>query len=115
MHGSILQVNELSSNILGRKVFPNYQPSATYTGELFGVEYLYAQLGKTFYRTDHEVDAAAEMVDEGFDDDDGDDGDDDVGGEFGGASHFTHVTLPSDDDSDSEVSACNMYVHMCTQ
>ena len=41
------QINELSEDVHGTKVFPLFQPPSTYTGELFGVEYLFAQSGQT--------------------------------------------------------------------
>ena len=44
-------------------MFPNYQPSAEYTGELLGVEYLYSQLGAALTPTDHHIDAGCELVD----------------------------------------------------
>ena len=57
-------MNDLSVTILGKKVFPNYRPLPKYTGELFGVEYLFQQSGMTFKP---DVD---EEVDEGFGDSD---------------------------------------------
>ena len=41
------QVNELSEEVMGTKVFPLFQPPPAYTGELFGVEYLLAQSGSS--------------------------------------------------------------------
>lgn len=61
-----LQVNELSSIIVGKKVLPNFQSPAEYTGELFGVEYLYAQSGATFMPTT-DADLVSD-IDEGFGD-----------------------------------------------
>ena len=63
LHG---RVNTLSQSLHGSPVFPHYLPSAAYTGELFGVEYLYAQCGFS-YSTElegHEGDDGD--ADEGF-------------------------------------------------
>ena len=38
-------MNSLSQAVHGKKVFPNSQPPAEHTKELFGVEYLHAQSG----------------------------------------------------------------------
>lgn len=43
----ILKVNELSTSITKNKVFPNYQPSAKYTGELWGRVPLFSAGGYT--------------------------------------------------------------------
>lgn len=61
-----LQVNELSSTILGKNIVPSLQHPAEYTGELFGVEYLFAQSGMTFKPTNDED--LAKEIDEGFGD-----------------------------------------------
>ncbi len=69
---SPLQINNLSSAILGKDTIPSYQPPAEYTGEKFGVEYLYTQLGATMEVTDTNIDGGVEIVelDEGFGDGD---------------------------------------------
>lgn len=59
------KVKALSQSINGRDILPLYQPPAKYTGELFGVEYLYNQCGTTFSPTDEEIDT---QIDEGFED-----------------------------------------------
>ena len=64
------KVNALSQSILEKPVFPNYRPPAKYTGELFGVEYLYHQSGITFDPGD-DLNA---QIDEGFVDLDADAG-----------------------------------------
>lgn len=97
MYNVCMQVNELSSTILGKKVLPNLQPSAVYTGELFGVEYLLAQSGMTFKPTSDED--LAKEIDEGFGDIDSEEEiadpeahDDDI-----------TVALPPDSESEDEV------------
>lgn len=64
-------MNNLSSSVLNKDIFPSYRPPAEYTGEKFGVEYLYAQLGApTMDPTDKCIDDGVEKVelDEGFGD-----------------------------------------------
>lgn len=92
-----LQVNELSSTIVGKKVLPNFQPSAEYTGELFGVEYLYAQSGVTFMPVS-DADLVTD-IDEGFGDIDEELADSEAN------SDDITVALPSDSESEDEVSA----------
>ena len=46
------RLNSLSSAILGQPIDPNYRPPAVYTGELFGVEYLYNEMGAKIEITD---------------------------------------------------------------
>ena len=67
-----VQVNSLSETMHGKKILPSYQPPAQYTGELFGVEYLYWQSGMPLITEDLEI---AGKSDEGFEDykDDDDD------------------------------------------
>ena len=57
------RLNALSEAVYGESVFPDFRPPARYTGELFGVAYLYAQSGDDFQPAD--LDAA---IDEGFED-----------------------------------------------
>ncbi len=61
-----LQVNGLSCTIIGKNALHNFQPPAEYTGELFGVEYLYAQSGVTFMPAS-DADLVTD-IDEGFGD-----------------------------------------------
>lgn len=58
-----IQVNALSQTIHGTKVFPNFQPSSVYTGELFGVEFLFSQSGISFCPKEEDLDV---QIDEGF-------------------------------------------------
>ena len=59
------QVNTLSETVHGKKILPSYQPPAQYTGELFGVEYLYRQSGMPLITKDLDI---AAKIDEGFED-----------------------------------------------
>ena len=62
------QANALSQSIHGKSILPSYQPPGRYTGELFGVEYLYRQSGIQFITDD-----IATQIDEGIEDCEGDD------------------------------------------
>lgn len=58
----IQQVNFLGQSLLGTKMFPNFEPPAKYTGEAFGILYLYQQSGRS---EDEDLD---QLIDEGFED-----------------------------------------------
>ena len=58
-----IQINDLSESVHGKKIFPNHQPSPEYSGELFGVEYLYSQSGISFRPKDDDLDT---QIGEGF-------------------------------------------------
>ena len=55
------RVNALSQSVHGTSVFPQYRPPAKYTGELYGVEYLYHQTGLVFEPTNLDTE-----IDKGF-------------------------------------------------
>lgn len=95
-------MNELSSTIHGKKILPNFQPPAEYTGELFGVEYLFAQSGVTFKPAASEDDLINE-IDEGFGDIDEQLDDSEA------SSDDATVALPPDSASEDEVST--YFVH----
>ena len=46
-------------------MFPNFQPPAKYTGEAFGILYLYRQSGRSLICKDEDLD---QLIDEGFED-----------------------------------------------
>ena len=69
------RIKVLTQSVHGKDMLPLYQPPAKYTGELFGVEYLYHQSGQTFSSTAEELD---QQINEGFEDI-GDDVDQHVG------------------------------------
>ena len=58
-------MNSLSQSLFGTKIFPNFQPPAKYTGEAFGILYLYQQSGKSLIYKDENLD---QLIDEGFED-----------------------------------------------
>ena len=60
------QVNQLSQSVLGETVFSNYRPPSQFTGELFGIRYLYNQTGRSF--TAINEDKLDTQIDEGFGD-----------------------------------------------
>jgi hypothetical protein len=97
-------VNELSSSILGKEVLPNYQPLAKYTGELFGVEYLYTQSGLTFQPTS--VCDLVSEIDEGF----GEEEEESTESESAYTDDAT-VALPPDSDSEDEVRIVLLELH----
>lgn len=67
-------VNRLGHSVLGRELYPNFRGPNKYTGELIGVEYLYAQTGKTLQNIPEQHEEAetpmdapdADDEDEGF-------------------------------------------------
>ena len=59
------KVNGLSQTLHGKSVFPVYTAPSVYTGELFGVNYLYDQTG---LRLDSSEDNLDREIDEGFED-----------------------------------------------
>ena len=86
---------------MGKKVLPNFQPSAECTGELFGVEYLYAQSGVTFIPSEEDL---LTDIDEGFGDIDEEITDTEI------SSNDVTVALPSASDSESE-DEVSLFVH----
>ena len=46
-------------------MFSNFQPPAKYTGEAFGIFYLYWQCGRSLISKDEDLD---QLIDEGFED-----------------------------------------------
>ena len=59
------RVNSLSQCLHGREMLPLYQPPSKYTGEIFGVEYLFRQSGIVLNTQGEELD---KQIDEGFED-----------------------------------------------
>ncbi|EFX68968.1 hypothetical protein DAPPUDRAFT_329554 [Daphnia pulex] len=62
-------VNRLSTGVLGIAADPLFTPLSVYTGELFGVEYLYNEKGTlaAFDDVDRKIDDGVEVADEPFD------------------------------------------------
>ena len=50
------RVNQLNQSVFGEVVFSRYQPPLPYTGEQFGVHYLYHQTGRSFTTTGDQLD-----------------------------------------------------------
>ena len=64
-NGSLVQaVNELSEDVLGKKIKSNVQKIGVYTGELIGVEYLYSQTGEILKNSTLEEDNAQQPEEE---------------------------------------------------
>ena len=59
------KVNSLGQTVLGQPVLPLYRPPAQYTGECFGVEYLYRQLCLELVSNPDDL---SRDIDEGFED-----------------------------------------------
>ena len=57
------RVNALSESVHGKKVFPFYKSPAKYTGEMFGIQYLYDQSGLKFTPDAEDLNA---QIDKGF-------------------------------------------------
>ena len=87
------KINSLSSNIYGTKVFPLYQPPSKYTGELFGVEYLYEQSNLAFAPA-KDLDSE---IDEGFED-----VTDVTIATVDQSEHLITVPPPDDDENDTD-------------
>lgn len=82
----MLQIDSLSEKVLGRPILPPHTIPHKYSGELFGVQYLYAQSGEELpAMTDEEED-------EGFDEQ--------IEQEY---PETIDATLSSDDDSEVHV------------
>ena len=58
----IIQVNQFSEAVFGERVFSSYQPPSQYTGELFGVQYLYEQTGWSFNATEDQLDSQIDEI-----------------------------------------------------
>ena len=54
------KINALSQSIHQKDIFPLYRPPSRYTGELFGVEYLYDQSGMTLQTSGADLDKKIE-------------------------------------------------------
>ena len=94
-------------------MFPNYRPPSQYTGELFGVRYLYNQTGKSFTATGpDQLDA---QIDEGFGDvDELEESSSVATHAMDQDEHFVTVAPPADPDSDEdEVIMIPLHVHVC--
>ena len=59
----IIQVNQFSEAVFGERVFSSYQPPSQYTRELFGVQYLYEQTGRSFKNaTEDQLDSQIDEI-----------------------------------------------------
>ena len=92
-----IQINALSQSVQLGPVFPHHQSPSAYTGELFGVEYLFNQSGGSFSPTKDEVD---NQIDEGFDEEELVSEHVDFDGDFA-------TTLPVDLESDEGEEVCH--------
>lgn len=95
--------NALSQSPQLDPVFPHHQPPSAYTGELFGVEYLFSQSGQPFCCTKDKVDS---LIDEGFDDEE-------VATEHVNCDDDFTATLLIDRESDDQEDIC-FRAYFCT-
>ena len=91
-----VQINALSQSVQLGPVFPHHQPPSSYTGELFGVEYLFNQSEGSFCPTEDELD---NLIDEGFDEEE-------VASEHVDCDDDFATTLPVDPESDEGEEVC---------
>ena len=101
-----MQVSKLSQDLMGLSLLPTDRPPAKYSGELFGVEYLYTQSGDVFQpNLDTEVEKGLDGVeDEGFQE----------GPEkIGGGPDLDSFCAPPPESSSDEVRILNVCVCVC--
>ena len=63
------QLYSLSSRVLGVPVNPDYRPPSSYTGEKFGIEYLFSKFqgsGNNFATTFENFDSKIEEIEDSF-------------------------------------------------
>ena len=89
-------MNQFNQSVLGEVIFSRYQPPLSYTGEQFGVQYLYHQTGRSFTSTGDQLDV---QIDEGFADVDNMDQPSLVDQD----ENLIIVAPPNDPESDEEV------------
>ena len=93
------QVNQLSQSVLGEAVFPNFRQPSQFTGEHFGVRYLYNQTGRNFTATADQLDT---QIDEGFGDVDELEESSSVVTTMDQDEHLVTVAPPADLESDED-------------
>ena len=101
------KVNTLSLAIHRKAVFPLYTPPSRYTGELFGVEYLYDQAGLQMCPTEETID---KDIDEGFEDAEEDEFPSGVFPAFFDDVDDMTVASPEESDEDEEEEVCKTNV-----
>ena len=92
-------MNALSQTIHQQAVFPLYRPPGAYTGELFGVEYLYQQSGYHFVKEEDDLDS---QIDEGFEDYEDSPLDQLAAATIAAAQEDPSIVAPSESDSDDD-------------
>ena len=94
-----VRVNALSQTIHQQEVLPLYRPPGPYTGELFGVEYLYQQSGYHFVKDEDNLDS---QIDEGFEDYEDSPLDQLAAATIAAAQEDPSIVAPSESDSDDD-------------
>ena len=100
------RVNQLNQSVFGEVVFSHYQPLSKYTGEQFGVRYLYHQTGRSFTSTGDQLDA---QIDKGFADVDDVDQPAVTTPVVDQDEHLITVAPPEDPESEKEEEVLYMY------
>ena len=91
------RLNSLSRTLHGQAMLPLYQPPSKYTGELFGVEYLFRQSGIVLNTQGEELDR---QIDEGFVD--VDDREDLIYAALPDSEEYNTAACPSESDSEED-------------
>ena len=103
------RVNQLNQSVFGEVVFSRYQPPLPYTGEQFGVHYLYHQTGRSFTTTGDQLDV---QIDEGFADFDDMDQPAAIAPILDQDEHLITVAPPVDPESEEEEEEIIMYMYI---
>ena len=103
------RVNQLNQSVFGEVVFSRYQPPLLYTGEQFGVHYLYHQTGRSFTTTGDQLDV---QIDEGFADVDDMDQPAAIAPILDQDEHLITVAPPVDPESEEEEEEIIMYMYI---
>ena len=107
------RVNALNQEIHRKAVFPLYTPPSTYTGELFGVEYLYDQAGLQMCPMGENMN---KEIDEGFEDAEEDELKSDALPALFDDPEEGMISPPEESDEDEEEGVCKRYGDcICTQ
>ena len=107
------KLNSLSKSLHGQAMFPLYRPPSRYTGELFGVEYLFQQSGIVLNTQGEELD---KQIDEGFGEMTDEENLFDFAATLDSESHETAASPVERSDLDEENEVClkvkNLYMYV---
>ena len=106
-----LKINDLSNQLYGEKLLPYHKPPAKYTGELFGIQYLYQQSLPELPHTD-ELSNDADLEDE-------DEVDEGLGDEslifppLSFSEDISTFSSPMEDSEHNEVHCMSAHMYAC--